>query len=291
MKKLYEHIPRTVGVIGGKGQMGRVFARALRAHGVVVHSADVDATDVVRARAVHSDIVIVTVPIRVTEQVIADIAPQMRHGALLVDLTSVKVMPMRVMRRAVASGVGYMGMHPLFGPSTPWAGQNVVVCPGRASHFDAWGHNFLVSAGVRILTMDADAHDRHMAVIQCLTHFSNITLGSALQKLHYDIATAEHIATPVYKMRLYTAGRILAQDAELYADIQTYNPYAAAATKTYIAAAQELHASITRGGAGGFGAIFLRAQKHFGAFAKKSLRVTDAMIAVITKKSSHTDAK
>ncbi len=54
------------------------------------------------------------------------------------------------------------------------------------NRFDAWWRSFLTSLGVTVMDMTADEHDKHMAVIQCLTHFSNITLGSALQKLHYD---------------------------------------------------------------------------------------------------------
>ena len=278
------HVPHTVGIIGGKGHMGTKYAQALRACGMHVLVADTQTRLAARDVAQRSDVVIVSVPIRVTEKVIADIAPHMQSGALLTDLTSVKVMPLCVMARACAQDVGYMGTHPLFGPSTAWEGQSVVVCAGRVSRFDAWWRSFLTSLGVTVMDMTADEHDKHMAVIQCLTHFSNITLGSALQKLHYDVAGAEKIATPVYKMRLYAAGRIVAQNAELYADIQKYNPYAAAVTQTYVAAAQELHTSITRSGTRGFVAIFTRTQKHFGAFAQKSLRITDMLIATMMKK-------
>lgn len=278
------HIPHTVGIIGGKGNMGAKYAQALRACGMRVLVADTQTRLMARDVAQRSDVVIVSVPIRVTEEVIAELAPHMRSGALLTDLTSVKVMPLRAMAQSVVKDVGYMGTHPLFGPSTAWRGQSVVVCAGRASRFDAWWRDFLVSLGITVVEMTADDHDRHMAVIQCLTHFSAITLGSALQKLHYDVASAEKIATPVYKMRLYAVGRIVAQDAELYADIQQYNPYAAEVTQTYIAAAQELRSSITRSGARGFVAIFTRIQKHFGTFAQKSLHMTDMLIAALMKK-------
>ena len=264
--------------------MGAKYAQALRACGMRVLVADTQTRLMARDVAQRSDVVIVSVPIRVTEEVIAELAPHMRSGALLTDLTSVKVMPLRAMAQSVVKDVGYMGTHPLFGPSTAWRGQSVVVCAGRASRFDAWWRDFLVSLGITVVEMTADDHDRHMAVIQCLTHFSNITLGSALQKLHYDVASAEKIATPVYKMRLYAVGRIVAQDAELYADIQQYNPYAAEVTQTYIAAAQELRSSITRSGARGFVAIFTRIQKHFGTFAQKSLHMTDMLIAALMKK-------
>lgn len=271
------HIPHTVGVIGGKGRMGQKFHRALMEHGVRVIVADVDTQKTNRDVAAESDVVIVSVPIRFTEHVLREVAPVMQAGSLLTDLTSVKVLPMTVMRERVGDDVGFVGGHPLFAPSTDWHKQHFILCEGADSMFLPWYRHFLKELGLEIMDMSADQHDRHMAVIQCLTHFSNVALGSALEKLQYDLHMGDAISTPVYRMRLYGVGRILAQDPMLYADIQKYNPYAKEVSELYLASVQELCASITDGDA--FVDIFRRDQTYFGDFTQKSLRITDRLIA------------
>ncbi len=274
MKKI--HTPHTVGIIGGKGQMGQKFQRALTVSGVRVIVSDVDTEQTNRDVAAESDVVIVSVPIRYTEHVLRDVAPIMQAGSLLTDLTSVKILPMTVMRERVGDDVGFMGGHPLFAPSTDWKKQHFILCEGAKSMFTIWYRNFLLSLGLEIIDMTAEEHDRHMAIIQCLTHFSNVALGSALEKLQYDLHRGDKISTAVYKMRLYGVGRILAQDPILYADIQKFNPYAKEVSDVYLTSVQELCASITDGDA--FVEIFKRDQKYFGDFTQKSLQITDKLI-------------
>ncbi len=279
MQKIYT--PHTVGIIGGKGRMGQKFQQALTGCGMHVIVADVDTPKTNRDVAAESDVVIVSVPIRYTEHVLRDIAPVMQAGSLLTDLTSVKILPMTVMQERVGDDVGFVGGHPLFAPSTDWKKQHFILCEGAESMFTAWYRNFLLSLGLEIIDMSAVEHDRHMAIIQCLTHFSNVALGSALEKLHYDLHRGEKISTSVYKMRLYGVGRILAQDPMLYADIQKFNPYAKEVSEVYLASVQELCASITDGD--GFVEIFKRDQKYFGDFTQKSLQITDQLIKTMNK--------
>ena len=67
----------------------------------------------------ESDIVIVSVPINVTEETIAEIAPKMKAGSLLMDFTSIKVKPVEAMRKFAPSDVEILGTHPMFGPTIP----------------------------------------------------------------------------------------------------------------------------------------------------------------------------
>ncbi|MFI5384351.1 MAG: prephenate dehydrogenase/arogenate dehydrogenase family protein, partial [Methanosarcina thermophila] len=64
-----------------------------------------------------SDIVIVSVPINVTEEIIAEFAPKMKAGSLLMDLTSIKVKPVEAMKKFTPSDVEILGTHPMFGPT------------------------------------------------------------------------------------------------------------------------------------------------------------------------------
>lgn len=177
--------------------------------------------------------------------------------------------------------VGVLGGHPLFGPTTDFKGQNIILCSGREIGYSKWYRNFLKSLGLKIIEMKPEEHDRQMAVIQCLTHFSNLSLGSALSKINYDLTLGEKIATPVYKLRFYGVGRILAQNPVLYADIQTHNPFAKEVSQIYLEAVKELNNAVKKNNIQEFIDIFKKSQIYFGKFKEKSMKITDKLIKVM----------
>lgn len=275
--------PQRIGIIGGNGQIGKRLCDALKKKGHVVMISDINTTISNTQLAEQCDVVIVSVPIHVTQTVLEEIAPYMRAGTLLTDMTSVKTFPLQVMQKDLNKDVAYIGGHPLFAPSLPWEGQHFILCAGRDNWLSEWYREFLISLGLTIIDMSAQEHDRHMAVIQCLTHFSNLALGHTLQTLDYDLAMGEKISTAVYRMRLYGVGRILAQDPDLYADIQRYNPYAKEVTAEYARCVDDLLRSIDRNDNRSFAATFMRSKRYFGALTERSERITNALIAVMKK--------
>lgn len=277
MKKI--HAPEVVSIIGGKGKLGKKFKKSFEEKGLKVFVSDLDAKLSNMDVASKGDIVIVTVPINVTEKVLREVTPHVREGALLTDFTSVKMLPMEVMKNtSKSSKVEVAGGHPLFGPTTPFKNQSIILCKGVVGPRYVWYKKFLTSLGLHVLEMTPEEHDRHMAVIQCLTHFSNLSLGSALTKLRYNLEEGEKIATPIYKLRLYGVGRILAQDPVLYADIQNYNPFAKEMSEVYLQAVEELHDTVRKRDTNAFKTIFVKSQTYFGALKEKSLTITDKLI-------------
>jgi prephenate dehydrogenase len=277
------NIPQQIGIIGGNGQIGRRLCDALKKQGYGVMISDITTSISNTQLAGQCDIVIVSVPIHATQKVLEEVAPCMRAGTLLTDVTSVKTFPLEVMRKNLDKDVAFIGGHPLFAPSLSWDGQHFILCAGRENDLSVWYREFLISLGLTIIDMTAQEHDRHMAVIQCLTHFSNLALGHTLHTLNYDLAMGEKISTAVYRMRLYGVGRILAQDPELYADIQKYNPYAKEVTAEYARAVDELLHAIDRTDDRSFAAIFARSKRYFGTLTTRSERITNALIAVMKK--------
>ena len=78
--------------------------------------------------------------------------------------------------------------------------------------------------GARVTITTADEHDRMMAVIQGLTHFKAILLAGTMRRLGISPADTESYISPVYRIETGIAGRLLAQNPELYADILCMNP-------------------------------------------------------------------
>lgn len=212
-----------IGIIGGTGGIGRWFADFFRKEGYTVHVSGrrtgMDAPTLARV----CDVIIVSVPIRVTCEIIEKVGPHMRKGALLMDMTSLKVEPVKTMLRYSVSEV--IGMHPLFGPSVnTLSGQNVVLCPARTEKWLGRLKSILKVGGARIVETTPEKHDKMMAIVQGLNHLNTITMGVVLSKTGIDISELKDFATPVFNTKIGILKKIFSNNPGLYAEIITLNP-------------------------------------------------------------------
>ena len=126
-----------IGLIGGRGQMGRWFQHFFASQGLEVLVADLDTEQTSQEVASLSDVVMLAVPIPEVAKTARALAPHLQPQAALMDLTSVKQAPMDAMMAHFPGEV--VGTHPLFGPlATDIAGQTVVLCPGRGERWFNW---------------------------------------------------------------------------------------------------------------------------------------------------------
>lgn len=259
-------------IVGGYGEMGRWFERFLVER-------EIDVALVGRSSKAHYadyDLVVIAVPVDVTCDVIAEVAPQMKPGAVLFDITSVKKDPVKQMLISAPPGVELLSVHPLFGPSMPdMEGQTVIVTPVRGER----GCRFLISlfenAGAHIEELSADEHDHVMSVIQGLTHFGYIATGATLEALHFDVKRSRRFMSPVYEILIDFVGRILGQNPALYASIQMNTDRSVReAFLTQCAALVEI---INANDSAAFIATMKRAAKHFGD-AEPALKRSNKLI-------------
>ena len=87
--------PKVIGIIGGNGKIGSVFAKEFENHGYEVLISDVGTELSNIEVAKKSDIVIVSVPIRKTRVIIDEIIKSVNSYALITDMTSVKINPVK----------------------------------------------------------------------------------------------------------------------------------------------------------------------------------------------------
>jgi prephenate dehydrogenase len=265
-------------IIGGTGETGQWFTRFYKDHGweVTVWGANAR-RDIALELGVHfaddpdeeiplSDAVMISVPINLTEQVIAQVAPKMKKGSLLMDITSVKTGPVSAMQQYAPKGVELLGTHPMFGPTIPdLHGQTVILVPvdGRCEHWTLIIRSLYEDAGAHIEVTTAIEHDRMMAVVQGLTHFAYISIGSAMAQLDFDVSKSRSFMSPVYAIMVDFTGRILAQNPYLYAMIQM-NPEVETVHSAYMKVCKDISDTVKSGDIAGFVDIMRRAAIHFG---------------------------
>jgi prephenate dehydrogenase len=94
-------------------------------------------------------------------------------------------------------------------------------------------------------------HDRLMGWLLGLAHLSNLLFGAALSRSGIDPEELHACASTTFLRQAATARSVLAEDADLYLDIQRLNPFRAEvyrATRDALAQLESLVEADDRGG-------------------------------------------
>lgn len=258
---------RTIGIIGGTGQMGQWFQRFFAPAGYQVLISGRRTPLTYEQCITQSDAVIINVPIKNTVDTIRQVGQWFRPGQLIADNTSIKTQPVAAMLEAVPEGVEVLGMHTVFGPAVASLhGQNVVFTrtevSGELSHeFE----NIFYKYGAKITYTNPETHDRQMAFHQNLEHFTKLVLAHVLRGQFEDPFEMDSYSSPNSRTSLVTMGRILNADPDLYAEIQAYNLQGPDMIRAYLDAAQQLGQALIAGDVETFKAEMVASATALGA--------------------------
>lgn len=279
-------------ILGGTGEMGQWFTRFFEEEGYevtvwgkggkveIAEKLGVPFAFDLDAAVSKSDVVIVSVPISVTEKTIEEIAPKMKPSSLLMDLTSTKVKPVEAMKKFAPAGVEILGTHPMFGPTIPTIrGQTVILVPvkGRSSTWFSVMRELFERRGAHVEITTATEHDRLVSVVQGLTHFAYISIGTTINRLDFDVKKSRKFVSPVYDIMLDFVGRILGQNPYLYALIQMENPAVLEVHEAFISECKTLSGLVKAHDEEGFVKAMKTASLHYGDTAH-ALRRSDKLI-------------
>lgn len=258
---------RPVVIVGGKGQMGRLFEKMLTLSGYQVQILDKGDWDDAESMLANAGMVIISVPIHLTEQVIGDLPP-LPQDCILVDLASVKNKPLQAMLAAHAGPV--LGLHPMFGPDSGSLAKQVVVwCDGRQPEAYQWFLEQIQVWGARLHRISAVEHDQNMAFIQALRHFATFAYGLHLAEENVQLDQLLALSSPIYRLELAMVGRLFAQDPQLYADIIMSSESNLALIKRYYKRFGEAIKLLEQGDKQAFIESFRRVEHWFGDHAKR----------------------
>jgi len=213
-----------IGIIGGTGGIGRWFADFFADAGFTVHVSGRSSGMDVKEMTATCSVVIISVPIGATVEVIRTVGPMMPRDSLLMDFTSLKGEPVACMLEASRSEV--MGCHPLFGPDvSSMNGLNIILCPARADKWRHWAADVFSSAGAVVTESTTEEHDEFMAIVQGLNHFNSIMMGLAVRDSGLDGSVLQRFTTPLFSAKMAIVEKILTGNMRLYTDIITHNPH------------------------------------------------------------------
>ena len=271
-----------VGIIGGMGEMGRLFTRFFENCGYQVEVADVTSRRSNREVLEEADLVVFAVPLHETVAIIRELVSYVRPTQLLMDVTSLKVGPVREMLRSPAAVVG---LHPMFGGRVAsLLGQTLVACPVRIAD-QQWIplRQTFVDAGLRVKECTPEEHDRMMSIIQVLFHMTTMLMGRVLRELGVDINATLEYTSPSYRLEMSQLGRMFAQNAELYAAITQMNSNTGDILTLLRGGLDAYETWYRDQDFEAFVADFERSAKHLGGFCDKAYRESSEILDFVVR--------
>ncbi|WP_199609157.1 bifunctional chorismate mutase/prephenate dehydrogenase [Flocculibacter collagenilyticus] len=261
-KCINESIKKIV-VIGGGRSLGRTFVSMLLRSGYrvdVLEKKDWQQADTILADA---NLVIVAVPIHVTEQVLSKLT-NLPENCILADLTSTKSSPLKKMLEVHKGPV--VGLHPMFGADvTCLVKQIVIVCEGRGDC--GWLLQQIRTWGVMLHETSAEEHDKVMSIIQLMRHFTSFVYGNYLREENPNLTELLACSSPIYRLELAMVGRLFAQNAELYADIIFSSQGGVSMLNKYKKQLENALGFVERNDKQGFINAFYETQQWFGEYS------------------------
>lgn len=233
-----------------------------------------------------ANLVILAVPIEATPQTISEIAPHLQEGSLLLDVTSVKEEPAKLMYEHAPAGVEVLPTHPMFGPRVrSLDGQVIVLTPKNYGQWYQKVVDFLETEQARVLVTTPEEHDRMMSIVQGLTHFAYIAVASAIERMQIDVKQSRNFASPIYSLMLDIIARIVAQNPYLCYSIQTQNRHIPEVHDAFMKTFHDLKSMVDEKNQDGFVKAMSSAAKHLDdleAALGRSDKAISALSAEVT---------
>lgn len=222
----------------GAGKMGVWFAKFFQKEGysVVVADRKRDKLEKLRSElgfeiadfaeaARKADRVLICVSISAFEEVVKKISPTIREGQVVMDICSVKELPVNVMHKYLPEAL-VLGTHPVFGPgSTSIENKTFVLTPTNSQEeaFAADFKKWLETRKARVLIMPPRKHDELMSIVLGMPHFLGlIACDTLLEQANY--AETKQVAGTTYRL-LYTLAEVAASETpELFTSLQLNLP-------------------------------------------------------------------
>lgn len=232
-----DHRIRVV-VIGARGRMGGYFIQKFEQTGfceVRGLSSPLPPQSVSSALP-GAAVVLLCVPVDVMATVIGDsLVPYLDGKTVLVDIGSVKMKPVEIMRALYKGPV--VGTHPLYGPRDSAPGEcahrTALVSPdGTPPESIELVEQLFRAIGDEVFHTTAERHDRAMAQFHNLNFLSTVAYFAALDQPE----ELEPFLLPSFLRRVEAARVSLVDDAEMFRRLVKQNPMTGNVMKRYMEA-------------------------------------------------------
>jgi len=230
-------------IIGGSGGMGKLFGKYFKQHGfdVTIYARNRErlkeaATEMgvnyefsLERSVKQADIVMVTIPISSTPEIIKRIGPYLKENALIFDITSIKKTVFEALKDLKNNfPVNCISLHPMFGPGIKDMKNYVMVVLkiGGTDKYDIIINDLLDifrSDGLIITETSPDIHDKRVALTLGVPHMLNILFLNLLKNSNENLNELTKYTGTTFLLQKVFAESIIQREMEMFGEIQMEN--------------------------------------------------------------------
>lgn len=223
---------KKVAIIGGAGKMGTWFSKFFLKNKIEVIISDRNKRKLKKINkelkvkiaknnieaVKDADLILISVLLQNFEEVAREIAPHLKENQIVIDITSLKEIPVKIMKRYFKNNL-ILGTHPLFGPGAKETKQNFVLTPTNkkealfAKRFKKW----LKKRGFLVKIVSPKEHDKIMSFILGLPHFLGLVTGSFYA--NFNLKRLENLAGPSFQKLMELIKNVVFSDSKFYCEL------------------------------------------------------------------------
>ena len=284
-----------VAVIGA-GKMGRWFTRLFKNEGfsVVVSSRTQSKADALgaefgvevarsNAQALDgADWILLCVSLDSLESVLQEIGSHVRPDQFVMDIGSVKEIPVNLMHAYVEHGVT-LGTHPVFGPGAKsLQGQNFVLTSvgDEEKRFAGEFRGWLEARGANVSVLSPRKHDMLMSLVLGFPHFVGLVAGDTLMD-NADFVGAKAVGGATYKLLLTLAEAVSSEEPGFYSNLHMSLPEMQKIEGLFLSKVEEWLKLVKRKDCAGFSGKMQHVKKRLKELDPEYERAYQAMYRVL----------
>lgn len=230
-------------IIGGSGGMGKIFAKFFKNHGFeitllarneaqlkqVAEELKVNYELDLKKSVEDADIVMVSVPIQTTPELIKTVAPLMKENSLLLDICSLKSKTYKALYEVHKKyPINCLSLHPMFGPAIKKMKNYVllVLKIGGTEHYNKLVREFLTifeNSGLIITETKPEIHDLRIALTLGVPHMLNILFLTLLRSTNESLSELSKYSGTTFLLQKVFAESIMQREMEMFGAIQIEN--------------------------------------------------------------------
>ena len=219
---------KSVGIIGASGNMGKWFTEYFSENGysVGLYSRKLKKKKnpkskifkSIRDCVIHSDIIIISVPIETTNKIIDEVVKYSDNTKLVMEISSMKNQIVSNMKK-LSNKSQLMSIHPLFGPGANiFKPQKFILVPIKSTQSEKKLFSSLFPNS-KLVICNANQHDKSMAYIISLVYFLNLSFVLSLNK----IPNLKDISGTSFTIQYLLASGIFHDTPEVISSLQISN--------------------------------------------------------------------
>jgi prephenate dehydrogenase len=225
-----------VAVIGGAGRMGTWLLNHFSNQGATLIASDPNVSElkelateldieltVDNTEAVSDvDFVIISVPIGLIDAVVREVVPSMKENAVLCEISSIKTGALNTFRSVSDYPIRTLSIHPLFGQGAQTLRKRIALIP-ITSEEEELGIVKSLFPESEIIVVDAEEHDRTMALTISLPYFVNLIVASVLRD--EDMSSLQRLGGTTFEVQLMLTASVMSNSCALHLDMHKENEY------------------------------------------------------------------